>query len=119
MNGKNLRMARLAKDVSLTELSRKVGISISQLSRFESNLRQPRVEELQRIAKALNMMAGDLAPEFKSAPSKQHGQPPPAPSFPKDIQDKLTEIAREDRRNPDQEIEWLIEQEWLKRKKIT
>jgi len=29
------------------------------------------------------------------------------------------EIAREDRRNPDQEIEWLIEQKRLKRKKIT
>lgn len=49
------RELRERADVTLEVLSEKVGISVSQLSRFESGDREPRVDEMLRIAAALKV----------------------------------------------------------------
>ena len=62
----SLREARKRLKLSLEQLSEDVGISVSQLSRFESGNREPRIKELARIAKRLNLSIGDLTNQSES-----------------------------------------------------
>ena len=55
-----LQKARTALKLSLEQLSEDVGISVSQLSRFESANRDPRASELLRLAARLNVPAASL-----------------------------------------------------------
>jgi transcriptional regulator with XRE-family HTH domain len=56
-----LRQARKAAKVTLERLAEDVGISVSQLSRFETGERVPRVPELQRIADRLGVPVASLS----------------------------------------------------------
>lgn len=64
MSGETLRAARKKADKSLDQLSELTGISVSQLSRFESEQRRPRVDEVILISEALNVSVLDIYPEL-------------------------------------------------------
>jgi len=67
MAGKNMRMARNAKGISLEQLAEDVGLSVSQVSRFETGQREPRLGEARRIAARLGL------------PLEQFGDDDPSP----------------------------------------
>jgi transcriptional regulator with XRE-family HTH domain len=55
-----LKSARKSAGLTLEQLAERVGISVSQLSRFESGKREPRMAEMQTIADALGLSVADL-----------------------------------------------------------
>lgn len=56
MNRDKLKRIRESQNLTLEALAEDVGISTSQLSRFESGDREPRVGEIELIAKRLNVL---------------------------------------------------------------
>jgi len=60
MDDRALFRARKAAGFTLDRLAAEVGISQSQLSRFESGKRQPRVRDLEKIAARLNVPVESL-----------------------------------------------------------
>ena len=50
--GPRLRRLRLRRDITLTELASGTGISASTLSRLETGLRRPTLEQLLPLARA-------------------------------------------------------------------
>jgi predicted transcriptional regulator/DNA-binding Xre family transcriptional regulator len=69
--GRHLRARRRAAELTLDELSAKVGIAPSQLSMFENGRREPRLSQLDVLATALGASLQDLladeAPDPRSA----------------------------------------------------
>ena len=63
-----LQKARQALGLSLEQLSDDVGISVSQLSRFETGGRDPRASELLRLGTRLGVPASVLLGGFKVRP---------------------------------------------------
>ena len=63
-----LRQARKSAKVTLERLAEDVGISVSQLSRFETGERVPRVPELKRIAKRLGVSVASLSEDTEAGP---------------------------------------------------
>jgi transcriptional regulator with XRE-family HTH domain len=63
MANKALKDARKAAGFTLETLSEAVGISTSQLSRFESGQRRPRAHEVTAIAAKLGVRAGEIWPD--------------------------------------------------------
>ena len=51
---------RTKKNVSLTQLSMRTGISKGTLDNYENDKRYPNIEQLERIAKALHTTISDL-----------------------------------------------------------
>ena len=51
---------RTKKNVSLTQLSMRTGISKGALDNYENGKRYPNIEQLERIAKALHTTISDL-----------------------------------------------------------
>lgn len=80
-----MKLARKRANVTLEQLSGDVGLSVSQLSRFESGHRVPRVPEMQRIARRLGVTVEELC-----------GQPPPAQPQPEPLglNDEQTRVVR-------------------------
>jgi transcriptional regulator with XRE-family HTH domain len=64
-----LRELRKKTGTTLEELSEAAGLSVSQLSRFESGQRVPRVTELERIARHLGVGAWLFLDEQPRVPS--------------------------------------------------
>lgn len=58
--GDRIRVARLESSLSQKALASKAGIQYSTYSNYENGNRDPSVEELQKIALALNINLGDL-----------------------------------------------------------
>lgn len=63
MNGSNfnadlLQVARLAASMNQTELSRRIGVGQNTLSRWESGIREPSEDEIEKIAEALGRPVG-------------------------------------------------------------
>ncbi|EHY4895194.1 helix-turn-helix transcriptional regulator [Salmonella enterica] len=58
--GNNVKQLRIARNLSLNELSRLSGVSKAALSRLESGDSNPRVDTLDAIASALRLPLGDL-----------------------------------------------------------
>jgi transcriptional regulator with XRE-family HTH domain len=58
--GPRLRQLRNDRNVTLTELAGETGISASTLSRLESGLRRPTLEQLLPLARAFNRTLDDL-----------------------------------------------------------
>lgn len=58
--GPRLKALRLRRDVTLTDLARETGISASTLSRLESGLRRPTLEQLLPLARAHGVTLDDL-----------------------------------------------------------
>ena len=52
--------ARSSLGISLTELSRRTGISVSALWNYENSRRDPGIKTLEKIAKALNTSISNL-----------------------------------------------------------
>lgn len=61
MLGDNIRKHRLAKEMSLNKLSKKTGISKSQLSRIELGENKPSFEYVVKIAAALKLDIKELS----------------------------------------------------------
>lgn len=51
---------RMKKNVSLTQLSMRTGISKGALDNYENGKRYPNLEQMERIAKALHTTISDL-----------------------------------------------------------
>lgn len=51
---------RIEKDISLRGLSIKTGISKTRLNDMERNIISPKLDDLEKIAKALNVKISDL-----------------------------------------------------------
>ena len=58
--GHRLRQLRSDRNVTLTELAEETGISASTLSRLESGLRRPTLQQLLPLARAYNLTLDDL-----------------------------------------------------------
>lgn len=58
--GANVRRARTERDMTQEELGLAAGLDAAAISRIEAGQREPRVTNIVRIAKALNVQAGDL-----------------------------------------------------------
>ncbi|MFQ7680240.1 helix-turn-helix domain-containing protein [Coprobacillus cateniformis] len=52
--------ARNNSNITLEELSRLTGISVTTLNRIENGVVDPRIGQLEKIAKALNVKISDL-----------------------------------------------------------
>lgn len=63
-SGENIRALRKLCGLTQEELANKSGISTMSIRRYESNLRDPNIETLRRISKALNaelyLLSGDI-----------------------------------------------------------
>ena len=51
---------RTERNVSLSQLAMRTGISKSSINRYENNLRSPTMRQMERIAKALHTTISDL-----------------------------------------------------------
>ena len=58
--GERIRAARKKKGLTQTELGNAVGVEIKTIHRWEKGERTPRVEELKRLAQALNVNINEL-----------------------------------------------------------
>lgn len=70
MANEALKRIRRDRGLSLEALAEKVGLSTSQISRFENGKREPRVVDLERIAAALGCALDDLMPGAEPAPAE-------------------------------------------------
>lgn len=59
--GKRLAHARAAKNLTQRELADKIGITWSQISRYEAGKAKPRLAVAMKLAEALGIDAGDLS----------------------------------------------------------
>jgi transcriptional regulator with XRE-family HTH domain len=57
------RAAREAQKITLEDMAESVGISVSQMSRIETGEREPRIGEVQRIARRLRLTVPELIGE--------------------------------------------------------
>lgn len=78
--GPRLRRVRTAREMTLDELSRASGISVSTLSRLESGLRKPTLELLLPLAQIFRLPIDDLVgappvgdPRIHSRPVRRNG----------------------------------------------
>ena len=58
--GPRLKQLRLRRDITLTDLARETGISVSTLSRLETGLRRPTLEQLLPLARAYGVTLDEL-----------------------------------------------------------
>lgn len=70
--GERIKAAREQAGVTQVELGEKIGVSGVAIMRYEKNARQPRLEQLQRIALALGTTVSELVePGYWSTVSKE------------------------------------------------
>lgn len=60
IQGKQLSTARLSRELTQTELSKKSGVTQAKISRFEKGFYMPTKEEKQKLMKALDWPIGFL-----------------------------------------------------------
>lgn len=60
--GKHLRKLRLSKKLTQEELAEKAGLHSTYIGQIERGVRNPSLINLYKIAKALNITAGELMP---------------------------------------------------------
>lgn len=58
--GRNLRRARLDREMTQEEVAERSGVHATEVSRIESGKRDPQVSTVQRLAKAVGVSASDL-----------------------------------------------------------
>lgn len=66
-----LKILREAKQLTLEQVAEALGLSTSQISRFESGDREPRISEAVALSKILDVDVGELFPELRSQLSSQ------------------------------------------------
>ena len=59
--GNRIKAARLDAKLTQKELAERAGVAVITIQQYEGNKRQPRIEQLQRIAAALGVPLLDLA----------------------------------------------------------
>jgi transcriptional regulator with XRE-family HTH domain len=64
MSGKDLKRIREQRDLSLDDVAEAVGLSSSQISRFESEQREPRLGEIVSMANFLGVSPAEIYPEL-------------------------------------------------------
>ena len=57
---KNLRIARIKKELSQKELAKRVGLNDKQICYYEKGFRFPRREILEKLAEALDCKVADI-----------------------------------------------------------
>lgn len=67
--GERLKLSRKNAGLTQSELANLIGISIKTVQRWELEQRQPRVEEIKALAKALNVSEQDLLNDNSSTQS--------------------------------------------------
>ena len=72
--GQNIRIIRLQKSLSQTELGRRIGVSFQQIQKYENGSNRVGAGRLMRIAKVLGVPVNAL---FDGAPTR--GRDPPHP----------------------------------------
>lgn len=60
--GRNIRNARLEKDLTQRELGQKIGVKNTAISQYESGSRMPNLYVMSRLATALDILMDDLIP---------------------------------------------------------
>lgn len=73
--GRRLRQLRSDRNVTLTELAEETGISASTLSRLESGLRRPSLEQLLPLARAYHLTLDDLVDAPPTGDPRVHLRP--------------------------------------------
>ena len=68
---KNIRFFRKAKRITQGELSKEIGISRNTIVNFETGRRDPRIKDLRKIAKALNVSIEELISENETDGSNE------------------------------------------------
>jgi transcriptional regulator with XRE-family HTH domain len=58
--GRNLRRARLDRELTQEEVAERSGVHATEVSRIESGKRDPQVSTVQRLAEAVGLSASDL-----------------------------------------------------------
>lgn len=58
--GERIRAARKSRGLTQKQLAEKAGLATVTIQQYERNLRQPRLENIKKIALALNMLTDDL-----------------------------------------------------------
>jgi transcriptional regulator with XRE-family HTH domain len=58
--GKNLKDARVAKNISQEDLAKKIGVHANHISRYERDLSNPSIEVVQKIAATLDISIDEL-----------------------------------------------------------
>jgi len=58
--GRNLRRARLDREMTQEEVAERSGVHATEVSRIESGKRDPQVSTVQRLAEAVGVSASDL-----------------------------------------------------------
>lgn len=71
-----MRRLRKERKLSLETLAEMVGLSTSQVSRFETGKRDPRVHEMEKIAVALGCQLDEIMPAGSDGPSEFSQSPP-------------------------------------------
>ena len=61
--GEKIKGVRRLLNISQEDLSDQVGVSLKTVQRWEAGVRSPRVQELQKLSKVLNIPVGELANE--------------------------------------------------------
>lgn len=61
--GERIQMARKNAGMKQSELAEKIGVAVITIGQYERGKRQPRIEQLQRIADALNVELWELVPD--------------------------------------------------------
>lgn len=92
MSGKDLKRIREQRDLSLDDVADAIGVSSSQISRFESEKREPRLTEIIGMADFMGVLPAEIYPElakladgFKERPEivvKKPDRNPPLPGIP-------------------------------------
>jgi transcriptional regulator with XRE-family HTH domain len=73
--GPRLKQLRLRREITLTDLARETGISISTLSRLEAGLRRPTLEQLLPLARAYRVTLDSLVNAPRTGDPRIHLEP--------------------------------------------
>ena len=72
-----MREARLRLDLTQRELAARVGLSQSQIARYELGRREPGVRAAVRISEALGVSVNELWPPYDKSGAAPHERPTP------------------------------------------
>lgn len=112
--GQLIKAARKKAGMTQEELGKKIGVSGSSMAQWENDLRNPKLDTLQRIAAALGVGVGQLMPAdnyWEDADGNGHTEPmePPA-ATPKDrIDAALDRLNDEGQEKAAERVEELAE----------
>jgi transcriptional regulator with XRE-family HTH domain len=68
--GRNIRLRRLSKGISQTELASKIGVTFQQVQKYEKGVNRVGASRLSHIAKALNVPVAEF---FDGGPGPEKG----------------------------------------------